>query len=1290
MSVFFNEIHYDNSGTDSGEAIEIAGTAGTDLTGWQIVLYNGSNGQAYDTRTLSGVIADQDHGFGALSFSYPANGIQNGPPDAFALVDPEGHVVQFLSYEGVFTATNGPANGLTSTDIGVSEPGDVPAGQSLQLKGTGTDYADFTWTSESTASFGTINAGESFGGGSTPVEGAGTISIGAATVAEGDSGTQNLEFTVTRTGGTDAVTLDWAIDFSGQLHAASADDLAAGQALTGTVSFAEGQNTATITIGVAGDTAIENDETFGLSLSNPSTTATIQGSPATGTITNDDHAAPSGPANVFINEIHYDNSGTDVGEAIEIAGAAGTDLSGYSLVLYNGSNTPGAAPVYDTVALSGVIDDEGAGYGALSFSFPANGIQNGAQDGIALVGPDGHVVQLLSYEGTFTAAPGTPAAGMTSTDIGVSEDGGAAAGFSLQLKGAGSTAADFTWTSSSAASFGSLNDGQTIIADNGVGQIRIDNASVVEGNSGTSDLVFTVHRAGGIDSAASVDYTVNLDGGADASDFTADTAFNGTVTFAEGQRTATITLHVNGDTASELNESLSVALGNVQGNAAITGGTATGTIVNDDALTLAIHDIQGASHNSAYVGQEVTTNGIVTGVDTNGYYIEAPDAQWDSNAATSEGIFVFTGGAPTVAVGDAVSVTGTVQEYVADTGNLPVTELTNSQVTVHSSGNELPTAVVIGADGLLPPNANYDDDGLTSFDPQHDALDFYESLEGMRVTIEKPLVVSSTNDFGETYVVASDGDGATGVNSRDGITISNGDYNPERIQIDDDSGLFSGYTADHTQGDHLSDVTGIVNYSFASYEVLVTAPVTTESAGSLARETTSLVGDADHLSMATYNVENLDASDNKFDVLASDIVYNLKAPDIISLQEIQDADGAGSGSNLSGAPTAQGLIDAIAALGGPHYVYVEIAPTTPNSTGGEPNGNIRNGFLYNADRVSYVDGSAELITGSAFNNSRNPLVATFDFQGHQVTAIDVHATSRGGSDELEGSNQPPQNAGDGARTAQAETIKAYVDAHLATNPDLNLAVLGDFNGYYFEDALQALQGDGKLVNLNTLLPQDERYSYVFEGNSQQFDNILVTQGLANGAQYDSVHINSEFSADTRPTDHDPQVALFYLPSAITGTNGGETLNGTTGNDTIRGLGGDDSIFGGAGDDLIDGGAGNDQLHGGAGSDVFLFDNRSSTGNDRIFDFGASDLLDTTVKIFDSNNDGLITFGGDRKLALFADGSDVSIMNDAGKVVTKLYLEGTYVQDGQTHYVYGLGGADAHQAYIDHFATTPLI
>ena len=164
-TVFINEIHYDNASTDVDEAIEIAGPAGTDLTGWSIVLYNGSGGAVYNTNNLSGTIPDLGGGYGVVLISYPVNGIQNGAPDGIALVDNVSNVVQFLSYEGSFTAVGGVADGMTSVDIGVSETSSTPVGESLQLSGTGTVYEDFSWNSPAANTYNNFNNSQSFGGG---------------------------------------------------------------------------------------------------------------------------------------------------------------------------------------------------------------------------------------------------------------------------------------------------------------------------------------------------------------------------------------------------------------------------------------------------------------------------------------------------------------------------------------------------------------------------------------------------------------------------------------------------------------------------------------------------------------------------------------------------------------------------------------------------------------------------------------------------------------------------------------------------------------------------------------------------------------------------------------------------------------------------------------------------------------------------------------------------------------------------------------------------------------------
>jgi predicted extracellular nuclease len=1020
------------------------------------------------------------------------------------------------SYELAF-GTAGAGDIVARSMTGTVEFADGEASRTVIVEVTG-DYAtetDETISLTISAPTGGAVLGDASGVGTiTNDDLPGAFAISDATVIEGDFGITTISFTVTRTGGAGPVTIDYAPVLGGT---ATTDDFAT-VPTGGTLTFAGGVTSQMISYQVKGDLAIELDETFSVVLSNASA-GTIADASGVGTIRGDDFA------NVFVNEIHYDNQGDpDTGSGFEVAGAAGTNLTGWTIVLYNGSN----GQTYGSpIALSGIIPNQDDGYGTISVPSPI-AIQNGAPDGFALVNASGQVVQFLSYEGAMTATNG-PAQGMTSSDIGVLESGGDAPGLSLQLIGTGSAYADFTWTSARDDNFGAVNTGQDFLGDGATGQIRIQDASIQEGNSGETLLVLTVTRAGGVGSAASVDYAIALNGSFDIDDIGAGQPLSGTLSFDIGQREQAVVIRIAGDTMGELNESATVTLSNPVGPVTIADGSATATILNDDPIEARIYAIQGEGHVSAYAGQTVITQGIVTAVDTNGFYLQ--DKTGDGNARTSDAIFVFTSTAPTVAVGDGIHLTGVVSEVRP--GNvatrLSVTQITPSEVVIDTHANSLPAAVLIGTGGLLPPSSVIDDDSFTSYDPTTDGIDFYEALEGMRVIVDTPQVISNT-DGNETYVVASLGAGATGMSERGGIAISQGDFNPERILLYKDSGLSGDFNPNYSIGDQLSSVTGIVT-SFDSYEVQVIGAVTVTKDVQLAQETTALAKDVDHLTIADYNVENLDPSDGaqKFNILAGNIVYNLGAPDIIALQEIQDSNGAVNDGTVSSALTVQMLIDAIVAAGGPTYSYIEVTPTD-GSSGGEPGGNIRNGYLYNDARVAYVAGSAEAVPGAAFNGSRSPLAAQFTFNDETITLVNVHFTSRIGSDPLFGSVQPPADAGDGARTNQALAVRAYVNDILSADADAHIGVLGDFNGFYFEAASAALEAGGVLTNLHRTLDPSERYTYLFEGNLQAIDNFLVSPGLYGNAQFDAVHLNAErLASPTRPTDHDPIVARFYIP-----------------------------------------------------------------------------------------------------------------------------------------------------------------
>src|SRR6185503_12777085 len=371
ISVFINEIHYDNTGTDAGEAIEIAGPAGTNLTGWSLILYNGAGGASYDTKALSGIIPNQQAGFGTLSFSYPVNGIQNGSPDGIALVN-GATVVQFLSYEGTFTAVGGPANGMLSVDIGVSENGSEPLGRSLQLSGNGQFYEDFTWNAPAVATFGAVNTGQNFGAGDVAPTVLNTTPANAAVNVAVDS---NISIT-----------------FSESVTAtASAFSI---QCPTGTPF--------TFTQSASPSTTFTLNPTIDLPFSTVCTVTVVANQisdqdvsdPPDNMLANfvfsfTTAAAPPPVANnIIINELDSDTPGTDAAEFVELydGGVGNTLLTGLIVVFYNGA--PDTS--YRTIDLTGQSTNAqgyftigNAAVPGVDLTFPGNTLQNG-EDAVAL------------------------------------------------------------------------------------------------------------------------------------------------------------------------------------------------------------------------------------------------------------------------------------------------------------------------------------------------------------------------------------------------------------------------------------------------------------------------------------------------------------------------------------------------------------------------------------------------------------------------------------------------------------------------------------------------------------------------------------------------------------------------------------------------------------------------------------------------------------------------------------------------------------------------------------------
>jgi predicted extracellular nuclease len=666
---------------------------------------------------------------------------------------------------------------------------------------------------------------------------------------------------------------------------------------------------------------------------------------------------------------------------------------------------------------------------------------------------------------------------------------------------------------------------------------------------------------------------------------------------------------LNGDAvAGDLTFSFLATVGAVGVGDKVITATITDDLPRDNtaliSLTVAgepseIAEIQGAGHLSPLDGEDVFgVEGVVTVSRSNSFWMTDPTP--DGDDATSDSILVF---GATAAIGSLVRVDGTVDEFrPGGSGgfeNLTTTEIVSPTVTVVSTGHDLPTTV-IGVD-RLPPTAVIDDDSTTSveasdavFDPANDGIDFWESLEGARLQVADAVAVGPRNGFGEIAVISQLQADAGLRTPRGGILVRDperdgnyqpGDFNPERVILDD---VLAPTPMVNTGDEFTTDPVGVLDYGFGNYKLLVTANPGREDNG-LAREVTAPQGPRD-LAVATFNVENLSVVNDqaKFDDLAGQIVDNLRSPDLIGIEEMQDDSGPANNGVVSAAAGWQRLIDSIVAAGGPVYEFRSIDPVN-NEDGGAPGANIRVGFLFRTDRgLEFVDravpGANPAITDTdvvptpngkwaqltmspgrvldaalggdkAFEDTRKSLAGEFRWRGETLFVVVNHLSSKGDDRPLFGHFQPPfrltefesGDPEDGWRHAQAQAINDFVDEIVAVDEDANVVVLGDINDFDFSETVQILTGERRaldpgefmpdadgsgqteltgdepvLTTLFDLLPENERYSYVFDGNSQVLDQILVSGSiLAEDPVYDVVHVNAEFFDQV--SDHDPSV-----------------------------------------------------------------------------------------------------------------------------------------------------------------------
>lgn len=610
--------------------------------------------------------------------------------------------------------------------------------------------------------------------------------------------------------------------------------------------------------------------------------------------------------------------------------------------------------------------------------------------------------------------------------------------------------------------------------------------------------------------------------------------------------------------------------------------------LNVPGISARIHDIQGATHYSPLAGSNVSkVPGIVTAIHSNGFYMQDPNP--DSNNSTSEGIFVYTKNEPNVKVGDYVLATGIVTEYrdvKESSRGLNITELSGNKESsakfeVESSDNPLPDPIVLGVGGREPPHEVIENDAIgdmnsrktnNQFDIYEDGIDFYESLEGMRVKVDNAVVVGppyytavGTPSYIDNDILISvlgdNGANASLRTPRGGIVARLTDFNPEIIFVD-----FGHRGRPHLNvGDRfLAPIVGIMDYSGENYRIeamdfpeVLAGDLMPES-----KEITKEIDDESGLVIATYNVHNLSPFENRsrFEKLGQQIAVNLGSPDILAVEEIEDNDGTNKSNVVNASETYRELIEYIGKAGGPQYSFVNIDPDY-NKDGGANCSNIREGFLYRTDRITfnYLSGGDAISpvnltakedgahltfnpgridpNNGSFINSRKPLAAEFLFNGHKLFLIANHFNSKGGDQPLYGYNQPPFRKSELQRHNQSRVVYSFVKRILEMEPDANVVVLGDLNDYQFSDTLKILKGDLLLDAIEMLYP-GEQYTYIYGGSSQALDHILVSKRMYNKTvvEPDVVHVNAEFASQT--SDHDPVLISVSFPNGNASDGGG--------------------------------------------------------------------------------------------------------------------------------------------------------
>ncbi len=493
-----------------------------------------------------------------------------------------------------------------------------------------------------------------------------------------------------------------------------------------------------------------------------------------------------------------------------------------------------------------------------------------------------------------------------------------------------------------------------------------------------------------------------------------------------------------------------------------------------EPVPLAIHDIQGRGTVSPFADQWVSTTGVVTLRKTNGFFLQAPETEADAEPETSEGLFVYTAARPpeVAAAGNYVRVSGTVAEFrpASDQGSPPLTELTQPVVSLIATGSALPAPVTLTPAELDPAGG----------------VEQLERFEGMRVHVPALVACSGTDAYGVFFGVL---EGVPRPFREPGIPAPDPgpsdaprfDSNPERLRVAGSLTLTAGAT--------VRSLTGPLDYGARTYTII---PETAPEISDLRTAQPVPAPGEGEFTVASVNLRRF--TSQRLDQAAAAIRDMLGSPDVLGVQEVEDL------------ATLQALA---ARLDGQYLAFLE--------KGNDPSG-FDLGLLVKSSRVT-VEGVSQEGRNEEFND-RPPLVLRARVAGEPVTVIVNHMRSR-----LDIEDPRVQEK----RRRQAEYLAGLVQSLAA----VNVVVTGDFNSFEFTDGYVDVMGivtaQAGLTNLIETLEPPERYSYVYNGDAQALDHILVSAGMrARLTRFAYARFNADFPETSRLSDHDAPVAFFNV------------------------------------------------------------------------------------------------------------------------------------------------------------------